>query len=161
MAKEKCDGKAIETAANLKGRGLTNKDVCTALGISEATFYRWVDTPKTDNQREFCEAVKKAEVEYKADLLDAIYSKATAPENMTWQAAAWLLERKYPKEFAKVSRMEIQDQDDREQEEAKKRADRQLRNEVAEESDEELRENIRKAARTMGFKIVDEFQGVA
>lgn len=47
---------------------------------------------------------KKAEAEYKGELLESIMETATRQKNPQWTAAAWLLERKYPDEYAQTAR---------------------------------------------------------
>lgn len=96
MAKDKCTKKVIQEAAALIKTGVSNKDVCAYIGVHQATFYRWLSNPQSDNQREFCEALQKAEVQRKAHHLQTI---AKASEH-DWKAGAWLLERKHPLEFS-------------------------------------------------------------
>ena len=103
MAKTKLTYQLIETMAKLKGDGLSNKDICAAVGIHEATFYRWLNEPKTKLHRELCEQLKKAESAYKETLLNTIRDAALA-KNSYWTAAAWLLERKYPEEYGQNRR---------------------------------------------------------
>lgn len=103
MRKTKLTYDLIQRAAALRGDGLSNADICAALGIAESTFYRWMSEPKGKLQREFSEELKKAESAYKRTLLTTIRSAALA-KNQYWTAAAWLLERKYPGEFAQAPR---------------------------------------------------------
>lgn len=93
----------IQQMASLKGDGLSNKDICRAVGIHEATLYRWLSKPTTKLHRALCESIKKAEAEYKRTLLTTIREAATK-KNGQWTAAAWLLERKYPDEYAQANR---------------------------------------------------------
>ena len=65
---------------------------CKAVGLDEATYYRWLKS-KSD----FCEAVKKAEAKAIARNLAII--QVAAKKN--WQAAAWFLERKAYKDWGK------------------------------------------------------------
>lgn len=99
MAREKLTKEGIAQAVQLKRAGVRHVDIAASLGVAEATFSRWLNHPKTPNQCQLCQAIKKAEVDRKAALLTMIYNAATSPK--TWQAAAWLLERQYPDEFAK------------------------------------------------------------
>ena len=85
----------IERMASLKGDGLSNKDICRAVGIHEATLYRWLSKPSGRLHRALGESLKKAEADYKRTLLTTIREAATK-KNGQWTAAAWLLERKYP-----------------------------------------------------------------
>lgn len=93
----------IEQMATLKGDGLSNKDICRAVGIHEATLYRWLSKPSGRLHRALGESLKKAETEYKRTLLTTIREAATK-KNGQWTAAAWLLERKYPDEYAQTTR---------------------------------------------------------
>lgn len=109
MAKPKCTKEAIETAITLKKSGVCNRDIAAALCIHERTFYKWINEPKTDKQRQLGQALKKTEADYKASLQDLILNAARTKD---WKAAAWLLERKYPQEFAKTIRQpSIEDAD--------------------------------------------------
>lgn len=111
MGKPKCNKDTVVEAVRLKKAGVTNRDIAAALGISETTFYRWVGDPKTDNQKKLSEALKKTETDYKAALLTLIYNSAV---NRDWKAAAWLLERKYPQEYARTVRLPSVDDADTE-----------------------------------------------
>ncbi len=104
MAKPKCTQELIDKAAEMKRHGLTNRDICQAVGIAEQTFYRWINKPANRLHRSLSEALKKAEAEYKGELLESIMETATRQKNPQWTAAAWLLERKYPDEYAQTTR---------------------------------------------------------
>ena len=75
--------------------GLTNKDALKGANIGEATFYKRM---KKENEVEFRESVKRAQVDFKLKHLKNI-SKAGDTQ---WQASAWILERKFKEEFGKV-----------------------------------------------------------
>ena len=104
MAKPKCTLELIEQAAEMKKRGLSNRDICQALCITEQTFYRWINKPANKLHRSLSESLEKAEAEYKETLLQSIMATATREKNPQWTAAAWLLERKYPDEYAQTTR---------------------------------------------------------
>lgn len=70
MAKPKCTQELIDKAAEMKRHGLANKDICQALCIVESTFYRWLSDDRNKLHRALKESLKKAEAEYKAELLD-------------------------------------------------------------------------------------------
>nr|DAE38983.1 MAG TPA: putative terminase small subunit [Caudoviricetes sp.] len=89
--------------AELKADGLTNRDICRAVGIHEATLYRWLNRPSSKLHRALGESLKKAEADYKRTLLTTI-REAALRKNGQWTAAAWLLERKYPDEYAQTAR---------------------------------------------------------
>ena len=96
--RDKCTAEVVRKAVKLKKGGAPNKSIAMALNISESTFYRWTSTPKTKNQRELSEGLKKAEADYDNALLGII---AKAAQERDWKAAAWLLERKHPEQYAR------------------------------------------------------------
>ena len=73
--------------------GLTIVDSCTYAGIGETTFY---DLVKRDPK--FSEDVQKAKIALKAKALQ----KITKAGEKSWQAYAWILERKFKQEFGKM-----------------------------------------------------------
>lgn len=99
MAKFKLTYELVEKAVELKRQGLNDCDIAAAIGTCKQTFSKWVNHPKTKEQRALGEQLKKAESEYKATLLNTIRDAALA-KNSFWTAAAWLLERKYPDEYS-------------------------------------------------------------
>ena len=98
--KPKLTEELIEVMCGLKSKGMHNKDICMAVGIHEATLYRWLNKPSARLHRVLSEEFKKAEARYKQELLDTIRGAALA-KRQYWTAAAWLLERKYPEEFGR------------------------------------------------------------
>lgn len=101
MPKHKLTDDLTTKTLTLLSEGLSNADVCRWLGVAESTFYTWIKDPKTPAQRKLSEGMKKAEMERKAKCLDVIHKAANEG---SWQAAAWYLERRYPKEYAKPKR---------------------------------------------------------
>ena len=106
MPRIKCTKEAIETAVKLKKSGALDKDIAAALLVRPDTFSKWINHPKSDNQRQLSQALKKVEADYKASLLTIIYNNAVSKD---WKAAAWLLERKYPQEYARQERPRIEE----------------------------------------------------
>lgn len=98
-------------------QGQTEVDAYTAVGVAERTFFDWVakgkkarkkaaaGKPLTETealQSQFSQAIEKARAKGKTSLVDIIATYARnkeAPRN--WHAAAWLLERMYPKEYGR------------------------------------------------------------
>lgn len=79
-------------------QGKSNRDACALSDICEDTFYDWQKL-----HPEFFEAVKKAHANYKSKLVAILHKAAyddKEKEVRSWQAAAWLLERKYKDEFS-------------------------------------------------------------
>ena len=91
MARDKCTKQAIRDARRLKRSGANDCDIAAFLGVH----------PRTDNQRQLCQALKRDEAEYKGALLTII---AKSAQERDWKAAAWLLERKYPDEYGRRER---------------------------------------------------------
>ena len=78
--------------------GSSRIDACILEDIAEWTFYTWM---KKDPA--FAGAVKKSEGEFKNSLV-VIIEKAAVN---TWQAAAWLLERKYHDEYSQHVKSDV------------------------------------------------------
>lgn len=95
----------MTTAVKLKKAGASDKDIAAAVGVCPQTFCTWQTHPRGRLQRELSEALKKAEADYKTALLKVV---AKAAVERDWKAAAWILERKYPEEFAKKTIVEQQ-----------------------------------------------------
>ena len=97
-----------------KENGLTDKDICDMVGISQQTFYRWLKDAETgvdtDNpsrpasdlelKQELSEGLKRAQAAFKAYHIQNI----TKAARKNWQASAWMLERMFPKEFSRIDR---------------------------------------------------------
>ncbi len=92
---------------------------CAALGgISVGTYYRWMEAgaPVADDEehpkpdfREFRETIDGAKARLKTELLANIRK---AGRDGKWQADAWILERKFPDEFARVDRAIVTGRED-------------------------------------------------
>jgi hypothetical protein len=74
---------------------------CALAGISKSTFYSWLNKGKnstrTNKYSRFTDAVERAQAWAEARLVALISKKA----EKTWQAAAWLLERKHPSKWSR------------------------------------------------------------
>jgi (p)ppGpp synthase/HD superfamily hydrolase len=79
------------------GDGMTQKDASMLAGISEDTLCNWKRT-----NSDFSDEMARKVVEYKQKLLKTI-QKASEKD---WKACAWLLERKYKKEFSTNHRLQ-------------------------------------------------------
>ena len=103
MARTKLTYEMVEVAAELRASGLCDADVAAGMGVHRATLYRWLAEPDTEVKRALCalcDRLKKANAGFKRTMLSAIRDASEeGPEN--WTAAAWLLERKWPQEYAR------------------------------------------------------------
>jgi len=87
--------------------GLTHERAAQLAGITARTFYTWKSKGEKGTAPiyiQFLQALKKAEVEGEAANIQVIVK---AGQEGTWQAAAWLLERRHPERWARVQKIEI------------------------------------------------------
>lgn len=98
--KEKLTKDGIKTALRLCRAGLPDCQIAAVLGVSKETYSRWINHPKTDNQNQLRQQLKKADAERE----EALVARIMRASDDTWQAAAWLLERRYPDRYAKPVR---------------------------------------------------------
>lgn len=102
--------------------GNDQETAALASGVSKSAHYNWLARGRAERDRldsnpklkpkasempflEYVEAIEKARAEAEARLVLRIAKAAEEPK--TWQAAAWLLERRDPKRWGRVSRTEI------------------------------------------------------
>ena len=98
--KSKLDDELQKKIIRYISQGNTYDRACKLVGISERVFYYWKEAgekAKSGKYFHFLQEVKKAEAKFIA------YHTAniTQHSQQNWQASAWLLERKCPKEFGK------------------------------------------------------------
>lgn len=113
----KLDADAAEVIVRILEIPQSIATACEAAGIDEKTYHNWAkrgkaaakaaekgeDVPEADAPfLHFFRRTKKARATGKVELLDVIRAVARdRQEPKRWQAAAWLLERMYPKEFGR------------------------------------------------------------
>ena len=76
--------------------GATKRLACQYAGISETMFYRWLG-----EDEDFQMEVEQASSRCAVDALEKIVGAANAG---TWQAAAWMLERRWPHDYGRQVR---------------------------------------------------------
>lgn len=108
MPRAKLTKADIREAERMKAAGCRDKDIAAYIGVRADTFSKWINHPKSDNQRQLGQVLKRAEAKRKRDLLGMIYNAAANQKDPKWQAAAWLLERQYPDEFAQQQRVKAE-----------------------------------------------------
>jgi transposase-like protein len=98
--------------------GAYNETAAAYAGIAESTFYAWLANAQKDREAnpeqgtdftEFQEAVEKAQAEAELDKLLIIGKAARGQPTAegvpgtpgSWQAAAWMLERKHPDRYGR------------------------------------------------------------
>jgi len=85
--------------------GNYNVVAAQACGVGETTFYRWMregEEATSGAKREFWMAVKDAEAKAETSNVEIIKKAAIT----SWQAAAWLLERKHFDRWGRKDRQE-------------------------------------------------------
>lgn len=88
--------------------GVPNKTAAEACGISEVTFYSWIKKGKQQRAGKyvkFLKALKKAEAQAIAHHVGIIEKAA---KEKSWQASAWLLERRHPDQFGAKTHQHIE-----------------------------------------------------
>jgi transposase len=78
-------------------------------GITEQTFYEWLRRGRDEPDgiyRRFADAVLAASGEAEQEKLERLRREALADDG-DWKAAAWWLERRFPKRWGKQQRLEI------------------------------------------------------
>ena len=78
--------------------GNTRRAAAQAVGIHHSTFYDWFAANPT-----FADACKKAEAEAEVRNVGVIQAAAAR----SWQAAAWWLERRRPKDWREVKTIDV------------------------------------------------------
>lgn len=93
-------------------------EACQAVGIDESTYYNWLKRGKDEEDRinagiaptpketpffEFFKAVRQAQAE---GIMSHLMNIDHHAKNGTWQASAWILERKQPRKWGRFDRTE-------------------------------------------------------
>jgi transposase len=71
---------------------------CTAVGIGERTFHRWMAEGEKRTSRPFWQfrrQIEMAKAQCQIALVDTLQKSAKTD----WRAAAWILERKFPTQW--------------------------------------------------------------
>lgn len=103
--KLKLTAELIRECEQLIRAGNYAKVVAQYLGISETTWYRWMqegEQAKSGLKREFWESVKKAETV--AEIRNVNVIQKAAEED--WKAAMTYLERKFPERWGRKERLD-------------------------------------------------------
>jgi len=105
--RSKLTNTAIDVIAKGVRFGLTYEQAANAAGVSAATFYNWKKKAEDGDPRflEFLEALKQAEGEGEY-LLAATIAQAAQLDPSQWRAAAFILERRFPERWGRVTRLE-------------------------------------------------------
>jgi hypothetical protein len=90
--------------------GSYNEAACRAVGISETSFYRWMEVGEADRERgvesayaDFWEAVTRASAQAEVHAVGLI--RQAMPDD--WRAAAHYLERRFPRRWGRRDSVEL------------------------------------------------------
>ena len=94
-------------------KGLNIRDSLLIAEINEATYYAWLRYSKAEKAgfEDFVYRVARARINTKETMLEAVQKAANADDKRAWRAAAWLLEKSFPKEYGSELVREFQDED--------------------------------------------------
>jgi len=85
-------------------KGLGRIQACKAAKLNYQTFLNWLNPEHPNFDLDFLETIKKAESEGLQTIketCESVILKAATRENVpAWQAAAWMLERKFKNEYS-------------------------------------------------------------
>lgn len=87
--------------------GMPLKFAAEAAGISESTFYEWMNKGEHEKKgqfSEFSEYIKRCQSQAVQLHLKLITKAATEG---SWQASAWILERRHPEEFGRKDKLDM------------------------------------------------------
>ena len=81
--------------------GVPIKMAAEGAGVGERSVYNWIEKAEKGNKKyvRFWQELQKAKANQVKWCLEKITHEA---DKGTWQAAAWILERKYPQEFGRL-----------------------------------------------------------
>lgn len=115
MAKTKMTDELIDNISSAFSLGLSTRGACDYVGISEPTYYSYINKAedeiekgKTEEQSKyvkFFNTVKKAKAACRVFHMTQIRNAASSGN---WQASAWTLERCFPDEFGRQVKVEAE-----------------------------------------------------
>lgn len=106
MAKSKLTDEVQQKIVAAVERGSYAVPAAEAAGISERTFYRWMqegEAAQSGRKRQFWQAVERARGASETTLIEIIHNAAPGD----WNAAKWLLERRFSSRWANTQKIEI------------------------------------------------------
>lgn len=117
MAELKLNKEIIDKAHRLISEGHYAVVVCAYLGITEACYYLWIQKAKAHIEEgkktiyvEFFKSINEAEAKAEMRHLQNIEKAAT---DGTWQASAWMLERKHRNRWSTKQELQLSGDDEK------------------------------------------------
>jgi len=108
MAKPKLNKKIQDHICEVLKDGNYIITACEASGISKNAFFMWMNKGEKATEgiyKDFYDSVKKAQADSETFLLKTIKVKSLEQ----WQAAAWMLERKFPERWGRREYVKVID----------------------------------------------------
>lgn len=82
--------------------GATHRLAGLAAGIGESTFYTWMALGRDTGASPYLEFLNAVKIAEGAGAVECLEKLAVASRDGNWQAAAWVLERRYPAEYGRT-----------------------------------------------------------
>ena len=114
----------IDTVANALRKGAIIKQACACAGISDTTYHNWYKEFKDNNLEPLDPDESLSAIPERGELLSYFVRETTTALNNyasklldkiheanSWQAAAWILERRFPEEFGRRAAVRPDDSD--------------------------------------------------
>jgi uncharacterized membrane protein YqiK len=98
------DAKRADTILSYLRAGGFVETAAAAAGISKQTFYNWIKAGEDGKTPQLAQFAKDVESALALFELGAVSLIAQAGKDGQWQAAAWLLERKFPDRYARQTK---------------------------------------------------------
>lgn len=95
----------IHKVEKLAAHGMTQRQIATIMGVGECTISSW-KSKKGFLEEKFAKAIARGEATGIQRRLERIEK---AGKKGSWQADAWLLERRVPEQFGRNDRMKVTD----------------------------------------------------
>jgi transposase len=108
LRKTKLTKDLMDQAEKLLIEGNYTNTVCQYLNIHQSTWYKWLQDGEKQEaglKKEFFDTIKRAEAQAEIRLLDEI--RNIAKRESSWQANAWMLERKFPDRWSKREKIDL------------------------------------------------------
>ena len=102
----KLTAEMIDRLAAAIGDGLPDKYAAQLCGLSPSTVKQWRSAGKTATPQSLLARLDKRIAKADAAFIRIHLAKVAEAKSGSWQASAWLLERKFQNEFALIQRVE-------------------------------------------------------
>jgi len=94
----------------LARQGMSRTQISKRLGLSADTIFVWIAKARQGEEPtlvRWLALLERAEAVYEAGMVDKITETARSTQPNTWQAAAWMLERRDPESWGRRDRTDV------------------------------------------------------